>query len=490
MQRTYILIALILIIVFFAYYQTLTVYFSQDDFFHFKVSQTDGSFFGFLKLFGFYPFAVKGIAFYRPIFREVLYNSFYLVFGLNPLPFRVLALSLHLVNTFLVYLFIRKVTKNRFVPLFTSLFFGLSSANVALLYYLAGGIEAIGATLFMLVTLLLFDRHYWLSFIAFVLGLASHELAVVTPLLIFGLLYIDKHQMSLLKIVKSLLPFILFTGIYLILEISVIGLSPGEKQYQTVFNAKTTLNTLMWYVLWAIGLPEMLIDFIGSGFDLKPQLLRFWGSYFKIIFPTFALAIFFIAASVFKAFTKPSIFKDKKTYLFIIWFPFCIIPVIFLPSHKSTYYLAPALVGIWAFIGLLSYNFYQKIKKQKIIANLLLTFFIIDLVVLSFASIRLGDATYWAATRGRLAEKILTEIKARYPTLPKGAYIYFENDPNYPYVANDWGGSSRQVAYVLNYNLALQLLYQDFTIQACFQDLSTNPDDCKEKADFVITAKI
>lgn len=489
MRRDFPLIALILLVVFLAYYQTLGVYFSQDDFFHFKVSLTDGSFLSFLKLFGFYPFSVKGIAFYRPIFREFLYHTFYNLFGLNPLPFRLLALSLHLTNTVLVYIFILRTTKTRFMACFSSLFFGLSSANVALLYYLAGGIQAIGATFFMLLALLFFEKYYLLSLTAFILGLGSHEIAAVTPLLIFGLIFTSEKEFRSFKPFKRLLPFILMTVIYIMAEVTIIGLSPGEKQYQTVFSLKSTMNTLMWYTAWAIGLPEMLIDFVGSGFDLKPQLLRFWGDYFNIIFSTFVIEIAFISVFFLNA-LKNSIMKNKRVIYFALWFPVCITPVIFLPSHKSSYYLAPALVGIWAFIGLLLHNFYQKVKRYKLFTYSIIIFFVIDLVVLSLTSIRLGDKTYWAATRGRLAQKILTDIKMKHPIIPPGAFIYFENDPNYPFVANDWGGTSKQVAYILNYNLALQLLYKDFTIQACFQDLSTNLNECKKRADFVIIAKI
>src|SRR3990172_11213993 len=124
----YIYIFIIYSAVLILYYPALTTFFSHDDFFHFKVSLTDGSLRQFLNFFGFHPFEQRLIAFYRPLFREVLYNLFYYIFGLNHLPFRIFSFFIHFVNIYLVFIFIQKIFKKNSVAYFSAFFFGITAA--------------------------------------------------------------------------------------------------------------------------------------------------------------------------------------------------------------------------------------------------------------------------------------------------------------------------------------------------------------------------
>src|SRR3990170_156785 len=92
------------------YYPVISTYFSHDDFFHFKVSLTDGSFKDFI-------------------------------------------------NFFLIFKFMKMLFKNNYISYISTFFFGVTAANVAPFYYLAGGIQTQGATMFILTTLILFTRY-------------------------------------------------------------------------------------------------------------------------------------------------------------------------------------------------------------------------------------------------------------------------------------------------------------------------------------------
>src|SRR3990170_6755949 len=118
---------IIYITVLILYYPVLSTYFSHDDFFHFKVSLTDGSLREFVNFFGVHPFEEKQIAFYRPIFREVLYNLFYSLFGLNHLPFRTLSFFIHFINIYLVFSFTQIMFKKKLVSYFSAFFFGITA---------------------------------------------------------------------------------------------------------------------------------------------------------------------------------------------------------------------------------------------------------------------------------------------------------------------------------------------------------------------------
>lgn len=476
-------ILIIPLIVVILYYPAFFTYFSQDDFFHFKVSLTDGSLRQFINLFTFHPFAEKGIAFYRPIFREGLFNVFYSLFGLNPYPFRILQFLLLFVNSILTFCLIRNIFKDRLFSFFVAFFYAISSAQVSPLYYLAGGVQVLGATTFLLLTLILANKNLSLAFITFLLGLASHELTIITPFLILALLFLRHSFKEVLKKSWYLLPFFLAMFAYLYMEFTIIGFSSAEKQYQAVFNIKTTLNSYMWYTGWALGLPEMLIDFVLPGFKLNPSLMRHWGSYYFIIFSTFFISLLLLlTGTIYLLFNKKRLFFEKKFFFFVFWFIFSLVPVILLPLHKSTQYLETGLVAFWTIIGLIILNLYQ-IKTLRIFCFVL----IVSLFTLSATSAILQRTTYWAAERGKYAERLIKQVTNTYPVLPKGSVIYFENDPDYPFVATDWGSSSKQAAFILNNEDALQLVYKDQTLEVYYEDINKiNPSDKTYK----VTAKI
>ncbi len=485
------------------YYPVFSVYFSQDDFFHFKVSQTDGTLGGFLKLFGFYPFEERGIAFYRPLTREVVYNTFYSLFGLNVLPFRILSFAIHFINISLVYFLIRRLFRKRDLAFFVAFFFGITAANVATLYYFTGGIQALGATMFMLLAIVSFLNYlekrsfHWkgLSFIAYLLALGSHELAVATPVLLGGLFW-SRGQGSfkdrLLQGARELWIFILVLPLFLYSDIKKIGFSQQEKQYQAVFSLKRTLNSLSWYAVWALGVPEMLIDFVRPGLKLNPSLMRHWGEYFRLIFASFLASVaILIGCLAYLLVRARKVFRDKKFWFFLLWFPTSLLPVIFLPLHKSTYYLVPALPAFWGAVGFVVFSGTSSIKKKHPrLGGMLLGGITLFLVALSVTSARLGDSTYWAASRGRLAERLLSEVQSMYPELPKGAVVYFKNDPNYPFVANEWGSTSKQASFVLNGEDALQLFYNDPTLKVFYEDLGGIPYGLSGDQVFSLVAQI
>lgn len=492
-MRLYWIFFIILGTIFVLYHPFLTVYFSHDDFFHFKVSQTDRTLGGFLNLFGFHPFSERGIAFYRPVFREALFNIFYGLFGLNHLPFRILSIAIHFVNVGLVYLLMQKLFQKRELALFVSFFFGITAANVGSLYYLAGGVQSLGVTSFVLLTLLSFwkwleqgGKWYLLSFFAFILALGSHELAVVTPLLLLGLLFVQKR---LKQDVKATIPFFIVLSVFLYLDFFLIGFSSAEAQYQPTLSLKTILNSLSWYSIWAFGIPEMFIDFVEPGFKLNPNLMKFWGSYTSGIFFFAGLAVTIFTASAVFVFRRA--IKDRKFWFLLFWFPIALSPVLLLPLHKQTYYLTPALPAFWGAVGLVVFGAYSWLKERRgAMTKVLAGAFLLSLFLLSVISIALADKTYPAANRGRMAQKLVNEVKVKYPNLPKGAAVYFTNDPNYPKISGDWGGSSKQAAFILNKEDALQLLYKDKTLRVFYEDLGGVPKDFLQDKVYSLVARI
>ena len=318
-------------------------------------------------------------------------------------------------------------------------------------------------------------------------------MAATTPLLLVGLVFLREKKQRVLSIyIRELWLFALLVTVYLYLDIFKIGFSQNEEQYQMVFSIKRILNSLAWYWVWALGLPEMLVDFVKSGLSLNPSLMRYWGGYFTIIFPAFfGVMGFFAAFLVYLGVKVKSFFPDKRFWFFVLWFPVGILPVVFLPLHKSSYYLLPVLPAFWVALGLVVFGVYKSLamRHKKIVTTVIGAFGLL-LLLLSAASIGLGDKTYPAAVRGRLAEKLINDVKSQYPKLPPGSVVYFKNDPDYPFIAEDWGGTSKQAAFILNRADALQLFYKDRTLRVFYEDMDTIPEDIPKDKIYEIMARI
>ena len=484
-------LSLIFITVIILYHPALFTYFSQDDFYHFKVSQAD-TLAKFINNLGIHSFEERGIAFYRPVSRELLFGLYYPIFGLNSLPFRLFSFLIHFLNIYLVYLLVQRFFNKRYLSFFVSFFFGITAANVATLYYLAGGIQTLLATTFTLSCLLLFPKYKSLSFLSFVAAITSHEQAIIIPFLLFGLCLIRSSRKEIRNHLFGLIPYFLAISALLFIEFFKIGFSSTEQQYQAVFDIKRTLNSLAWYSFWALGLPETLIDFVMPGLKLNPNLLKYWGNYYQLIFPSFVIfLVLFIFSVLILIFKNNTIFKNKHFLFCLLWFPLGLSPVLLLPLHKSTHYLAISLLSFWLILGFIIFNTFDLIKtKQPLLAKTFIYLFISSLVILSTTSAILGSTNYWAASRGKIARQLITEVKAKFPTLPKGSTLYFKNDPNYPYLTKEWGGSSRQASIILNGNDALQLLYNDSTIKVFYQDIGYPPEGYNNEKIFEIQAKI
>lgn len=480
------------------YYPVFGVYFGQDDFFHFKASLTDGSLKEFVKLFGFYRFEERGYGFYRPIFREGLYNLYYLLFGLNSVPFRCLLFGIHFVNIWLVYNLMERMFENKKLSLFAAFFFGAGAVNVAGLYFMAAGVQIMGMTMFLLVAVNSFwiylakGGRKWkhLSLTMFLLALATHEMAVAIPLILSGMVMVEGKaglKKMAYRLVKEVGLFFIILLPYLYLDLKYIGFSRGEVQYQHVFSIKTMINTMAWYGAWAWGLPEMLNDFVRPGLTLNSSLMRYWGNYFRVIFPAFFVSVglsVIMAVVIWRKERKRLV--DKKVWFLIAWFPVVILPVVFLPAHKLSYYLYPAMPAFWGVAGYVVIGGGELIRR-RMVSRLIVGGVVGSLLVLTMVSARLGDRTYWMANRGRIAKRVMDQITEKYPKLPAEAVVYVKNDPDYPDISKEWGGTSRQAFYALSGSDAVQLWYQDLTVRVCYEDLGACPWGSEL---FEVTAKI
>jgi hypothetical protein len=292
--------------------------------------------------------------------------------------------------------------------------------------------------------------------------------------------------------IKESFFYILTVFIFIYIDIFYIGFSNKELQYQPSFSFKQTLNSFGWYLAWSLGLPEMMLDFVGPGFHLNPNLMKYWGGYFKIIFPSFFVLITLIFSSFLLVLVKmKKKFLNPNILVWMIWFPIALSPVIFLPFHKFSYYLHPALPGFWIVVVYIIFYSYKIIAtKSRKLAGLYFFTFVSTVFLISITSVSLANVTYWSANRGRIAKILISNFKKEYSSLPKGAIVYFQNDPHYPEIAADWGGSSKQAFFALSGSDAFQLLYRDPSIKVYYEDMGGPPSYSEQESIIKFVAKM
>lgn len=443
---------LLLSLVFFGLYHFIfNLYFTQDDFFHLKMSLVTN----FSDFFYFFSFNNRlGYTFYRPMSTQVYNLIMVSFFGYNPFFFHLVSFVFFIANIFLVFKIINKILKKENFAWICAFLYGVNASNIGSLTYISN-FQEISMSFFSFFTFWLYLNNNRVFFLTFIFALLSKETSLALPFIIMVYeIFLGNKKW------RKISPLFLILGFYGIFRLSS-GL-PDISVYHPIFSLKKIINSYFWYFLWGLGLPEMLIDFIGPGVKFSPQLLVKFNSEMLVYFVSGLSFLSLLAIGLLK-FGK----KDFKIIVFFLaWFVIGLFPVISWPSHKYVYYLTMPLLGFVASLVIILKN----LPKLWLYLGILL------LVVISLTTINLSQNNYWVINRANLSKKIVEDFKKQYPILPKGAIIYFKNDPNYPSIPG-FGNSSTQASYALSGENAIQLLYHDLTIKVYFEDLHKLPEN-------------
>ena len=297
-----------------------------------------------------------------------------------------------------------KVRNSDISSLLVVFLYAVSATHFGHMYYLATFQEVV-MTLFSVTSVYLYllflegkkTRHAICSLIMFVLALLSKENAVVIPgLLLITYLFrqrVLKEKIILINLIKQLIPFAFVLSVYLYFHFFVYGLATGDS-YVWNFSFRKVVNTLMWYLLWSLNIPEMFVDFIGPGFNINPNLMKYWANETVIILSGFVLTALMLLYAFYKS------LKDNNIKLIILFsgmgFIISLISVLFLPIHKFTFYLTLPL-------------FWIIFATSYVLNNINRLFIIIFLIAWIFTSIKTLDLTYkthWIVRSQDIALKV------------------------------------------------------------------------------------
>lgn len=389
------------------YFRSLINFFTNDDFFLLKISQARslGDFLNFFNLVK----GPEGLAMYRPLSTQVYYYLGRTLSGLNPIGYRLLSFAAFFMLVFLVYLLAKRISGSEKMGILSSLLYTTSATHFGHLYYSATFQELALGFFFLSSTMMYIfylekrkPFHHFLSLLFFILALMSKETAVVLPV-VYVTIYLFKLSKKEIKLAPrkfllSLSPYLLILAFYFYMRFNYYGFATGDS-YIWNFSPLKAINTLGWYGLWSLNLPEMLVDFVGPGLKLNPNLLAMWSRQIIPIFILFGLEVALLAVLIVKN-TKKLFLNKKSRYLILFlsfWFVATLLPVVFLPIHKFTFYLTVPLFGVVLFISYFLLN-----SRSKYIILL----FMVIWLILSVNTLNLTVKTHWVVSGAKIAERV------------------------------------------------------------------------------------
>lgn len=426
-------------------------FFAADDWFHLKITQITSPQ-EFINFFSFVRNPVS-ITSYRPIPSQLFFFVFQKLFGLDPVPYHLFALSLFALNIALVYHLAREILPGRRLPLLSAILYGVSAVHFTALYSIAS-IQEIVLVSFALLALYSYHRSgsskesRWriASLVFFVLALLSKETAAVLPI-IFVALDWAKGRTNILRVI----PFFVILIPYLFLRFFVFGGITGGI-YQWEFSLKRTLNTTIWYTLWSLGVPEFLVDYVGSGPRLiSKYFIDFSRLGWVVLGYTAALVI-----SLPAALAQNRLKRIKAPAFGLFFFFVSLLPVIFLPWHKFTLELGLPMAGMSIFLASL-------LPKKSTLSYAFVGIFLLSNLFTNWLYL----SRHYSVTRATMSKEIYGYFRLNYPTPPISSYFEFVNDtPDY---GPEWG-SSKQIAQVTSDSNLFKVIYHDPAYRVYFAD--------------------
>jgi hypothetical protein len=444
---------LVLVFVLLIFIPSLFTYFSGDDWSHLRLAQID-SFSSFVNFFSFKT-NPQTAAFYRPLSTQVFFFIFQSIFGLKSFFYHLFVLTAFIYSLYLLYSLCLVLFKNnKFIANVSLLIYAFSATNFTRLYFLSA-FQEVAMIIFVLLSFIYFLKNKKtsvLSLLFFVLALMSKETAVVLPAIVLTYSLVFTKKNSLKEVLKKHLPFWLISITYLLLRFFVFKLPVGDS-YIFSFLPSKILNTLLWYVLWSFGTPELLVDYVSSGLRPLPRLFTdypIW-SYIMILGTLISVSVSgYVFFKNLRKFTKEHFFS---LFIFLV----SISPLLVLPFHKFTLELGLPLVGFSIFIALLLKN-HPKVSK----------IFLFTFILFNLSTNYLTYTRHYSVQRSKTAKKIHQYFQSEYPKYPKDSYLEFIND------TADYGalwGSSKQIAHTTSHSDMFKVIYNDHSIKVFFEDI-------------------
>jgi len=239
--------------------------------------------------------------YYRPVFLLWLLLN-YKLFGLSPGGWHATNLLVHLLCTWLVFVLAKRLTKDDLIAVVAAFLFGIHPVHLESVAWVSGVTDPL-MTFFIIaafVTYLdsglvsnveeetstakppdrpVFRTPFFLSLLFFSLALLTKETAIVFPLLVlcYQLLMVrgTSPRRRLILIVRALIPYLILTGVYLIVRVKVLGVLGHQITPLPITTVVLTIPYVLWFYVNHLVWPFPLSVFYETSYVSGGWL--FWG---------------------------------------------------------------------------------------------------------------------------------------------------------------------------------------------------------------------
>jgi protein O-mannosyl-transferase len=157
---------------------------------------------------------------YQPL-SMLTYMLEFSFFQLNPAVYHTTNLLLHLLNTFLVFVFFQKLTQHKHISLLVALFFGIHTMHVESVAWIAERKDVLYSVFYLLSMIFYLNyldntndkKKYGYSLLFFLMSCLSKPMAVTLPLVLLLLDYFKNRTWSL-NVVLEKMPFFLISLVF------------------------------------------------------------------------------------------------------------------------------------------------------------------------------------------------------------------------------------------------------------------------------------
>jgi len=289
-------------------------------------------------------FTPTGVLFFRPLALSYLYGM-YRIFGVNPVPFHVVALLMHFANACLLIAIMRRVTRDELVPYAIGFVYAFAVAIVLDPLLWAVGIFDLGASSLFLLSMYFFMKERPVaSAVAYLVGCLFKETVIVLPVILFAyaLMARAESRMTLRTLLRRRLAPIA-VALCVIVAIKMMGRRPTElgatDPYYVLFFGRDSLYILSIYVAC---LCQSLVPFGNiKGPSFKPV-----GVWLLILF---VVCVWLVTR---RRRGKPVADRAlaREFWFFAAWYWTVVLPLLLMPNHAYRYYMMYALP---AFVALM-----------------------------------------------------------------------------------------------------------------------------------------
>ena len=402
------------------FFKTFSAYYFQDDWFSLEISRISNfiEFLNFLK-------PRPDIVYFRPLGMQIPFFLMQSLFGLNPLPFKILTYLIHLLNGYVIYLILNKLFNNQKLSLYGVIIYLTSSIHLTVFYWSATFAFILGPLFYFLGFYFYLLKKPKFTWLLFILGLLTNEMIISLPVTI--LLWETFYKK---KITYNFIFGFLLLVIYFGWRMINVGL-PFGGAYRLSSEILPVIKNFRNYVLWTLNWPEEIQNQFISFLSLNRVFIKEFSGY--ILF--FLVNSVFIIGIVITTLVKYLFFNHNENKIIHIslfgslWFIVCLVPVLFFSNHAYAYYLPIPFFGILILILSSWQQLFKNTESKK--SYLIIAIFLSVWILSSWKNIIFNYDVHWAPRRAKISKAITGKLLTQYPILPDNSVIVIpKNDEN------------------------------------------------------------